>query len=300
MQTFANHEQAAVWNGYDGLHWAAHQDRWDAVNGGFNDYLFDAAAIGAHDRVLDVGCGTGQTARHAARRATLGRVVGVDLSAPMLERARTSAVADGITNVTFEQGDAQVHPFPHGGFDVAISRFAVMFFDDPIAAFANIGRALRPGGRLAFLTMGDISRNEWMHVLSAMREFVPVLDDLRPGGPGMFSLAEPDHIHEVLSGAGFDAITTTPVEAPMCFGRDADDTAAFLLSSGPARFILDQVDQASQNRGRQAITTVLRPHERPDGVWLRGAAWLVGAARPSGQRIDAIEDGRHEQRSPTA
>jgi SAM-dependent methyltransferase len=280
MQAIANHEQAAVWNGYDGLHWAAYQHRWDAVNGSFNDDLFAAAAIGTHDRVLDIGCGTGQTSRLAARQAIHGAVVGFDLSAPMLERARIAAVAEGTSNVTIEQGDAQVHPFPIGVFDVAISRFAVMFFDDPIAAFANVGRALHPGGRLAFLTMGDISRNEWMQVFAAMREFVPILADARPGDPGMFSLAEPERIRDVLARAGFASITTTPVEAPMRFGDDAEDAAAFLLSSGPARYALEQTDQTGRNNVRRAIVAALKPHEQADGVRLRGSAWLVTAARP--------------------
>jgi len=280
MHPVINTEQATVWNGYDGVHWAEHADRWNAVNAGFNDSLFTAAAIGEGDRVLDVGCGTGQTTRLAARHARRGRADGIDLSAPMLERARAAAAAEGIANATFEQGDAQVHPFPGGGFDVAISRFGVMFFADAVAAFANIGRALRPGGRLAFLCMGEMHRSEWLGVLAAMREHAPVLEDAAPGAPGMFSLADPARIREVLTGAGFVAVTATPVEAPMHFGRDAEDAAAFLLSSGPARFALDQVDQAAADRARQAVMAALRSHEGPGGVRLRGAAWLVNATRP--------------------
>lgn len=235
-------------------------------------------ALGVGD--LRIGCGTGQTSRLAARRAARGQVVGVDLSAPMLERARATAAAEGIANATFEQGDVQVHPFPPAGFDVAISRFGVMFFADPVAAFANVGRALRPGGRLAFLCMGEIGRNEWMSVFSAMRDHVPVLDDARPGDPGMFSLAEPDRIRDVLDSAGFESITTTPAEAPMRFGRDAEDTTWFLLSSGPVRYALDQSDPAGRHGARRAITTALDPFERSDGLWLRGSSWLVSAARP--------------------
>jgi len=242
-----------------------------------------AAAIGDQDHVLDVGCGNGQTTRLAARRASRGHVVGIDLSAPMLERARATAAEDGLTNVRFDRGDAQVHPFPSGSFDVAISRFGIMFFADPVAAFANIGRALRPGGRLAFLCIQDMSRNDWLVVpFSAMRAYVPRPDFARPGAPGMFSLADPARIGEVLTSAGFEAVTPTAVEAPMLFGRDADDAAEFLLNSGPARFILDRVDQTTVGRALDAVTAALRPFEGPGGVRLRGAAWLVSATRPRG------------------
>ena len=281
MQPIVNTEQAEAWNGYEGVYCADHQDRWDAVNAGFNDHLFATAAIGDRDRVLDLGCGNGQTTRLAARRASRGHVVGIDLSAPMLERARATAAAEGVTNVTFEQGDAQVHPFPSGSFDVAISRFGIMFFSDPVAAFANIGRALRPGGRLAFLCMQDMSRNDWLRVLvSALAAHVPGPEFAAPGAPGMFSLAEPAHIGEVLTSAGFDEVTPTPAEAPMLFGRDAADAAAFLMNSGPIRFILDQVDQTTAERARDAVTAALQSYEGPDGVRLRGAAWVVSATRP--------------------
>src|SRR5688572_21024309 len=143
-----NTSQDQAWNGPEGRHWADHADD---LNGELTGHLVDAAGIGPGDRVLDIGCGTGASARQAARRAVGGEVVGIDLSEPMLERAREYAGRDGLTNVRFERGDAQTHPFPAGHFDVAISQFGIMFFADPVAAFANIGRALRPGGRLTFV-----------------------------------------------------------------------------------------------------------------------------------------------------
>ncbi|MCW2915872.1 MAG: methyltransferase type 11 [Actinomycetia bacterium] len=279
MHTVVNIEQAQAWNGYEGEHWAEHHDRWNAVNSGFNGPLLAAAAIADGDRVLDVGCGAGQTTRLAARTAGRGAVVGFDLSAPMLERARALAVDEGIANVTFEQGDAQVHPFPGGGFDVAISRFGIMFFADPVAAFANIGRALRPGGRLAFVSMAEPRRNDWIQVSEAMRQHV-TMPDFQVGA-GMFSLADPERIDEVLTGAGLAEVTSTPVESPMNWGRDAGDAADLLTGSGPARFMLSQVDRATAGRARDAVTAALRAYEEPGGVVLRGAAWVVTATRPS-------------------
>ncbi|MFJ2029120.1 class I SAM-dependent methyltransferase [Streptosporangium sp. NPDC087985] len=281
MHSIVNTEQADAWNGYEGNHWADHQDRYDAVNSGFNDYLLEAAVVGERDRLLDVGCGNGQVTRLAARRARLGHATGIDLSAPMLQRARATAAGEGITNVTFEQGDAQIHPFPAAGFDVAVSRFGIMFFADPVAAFANIGRALRPGGRLAFLSMREMSHHDLGGVFAAMAEHLPQrLVFTEPGGPGPESLADPAHIQEVLTGAGFEKVTSTAVDAPQVWGRNAEDAGDFLGAWGPVRFLLDQVDQAAATRARDALTAALRPYEEPDAVRLRGAALLVTAVRP--------------------
>ncbi len=280
-----NAAQAVAWNGDEGLHWADHHDRWNGVNDGFNAPLLDAAAIAESDRVLDIGCGAGRTTRLAARRAHCGRAIGVDLSTPMLERARALAADEGLADVAFEKGDAQVHPFPAGAFDVAISRFGIMFFADPVAAFANIGRALRPGGRLAFVCMAQPDRNEWTSALSVLRDVVPAGPEGRAPaetgeGPGMFSLADPDHIRRTLTAAGFDAVAATLTEAPTRWGADAEDAAAFALGAGPARYLLAQADRASAARARDALVAAFRPYEHADGVRLRGAAWLVTARRP--------------------
>ncbi|MGH3658618.1 MAG: class I SAM-dependent methyltransferase, partial [Micromonosporaceae bacterium] len=208
MDTIVNAHQFDAWNGYEGRHWADHQDRYDAVNHGFNEPLLRAAAIGAAERVLDIGCGCGQTTRLAAGQAVRGAAVGVDLSWPMLARARRTAERDNVGNVTFEQGDAQVHPFPGGGFDVAISRFGIMFFTDPVAGFGNIMRALRPGGRIAFLSLRAIDDSEIGGVLAAIRPHLrthadadAVQDDgagpdLEDAGPD--SLADPARIRAIL------------------------------------------------------------------------------------------------------
>jgi SAM-dependent methyltransferase len=280
MQAIVNTAQAEAWNGYEGGHWADHHDRYDAVNRGFNEPLLTAAAIGERDRVLDVGCGNGQLTRLAARRARRGRVSGIDLSAPMLRRARDSAAGEGITNLTFEQGDAQVHPFPAAAFDVVVSRFGVMFFADPVAAFANIGRALRPGGRLAFLSLRDMSQTDLGAVFTAVRGHLPPAPAAAPGAVGPASLSEPARVHEVLTGAGFTEVEHRPVEADQMWGRDAEDAAGFLGAWGPVRFMLTRVDEAAAARFRTALTAAMRAYEKPGAVLLRGAAWLVTAVRP--------------------
>ncbi|MFD6951328.1 MULTISPECIES: class I SAM-dependent methyltransferase [unclassified Nocardiopsis] len=158
--------------------------------------------------MLDIGCGTGQTTRSAARRAYRGRAVGIDLFEPMLGRARHTAAAESVGNAEFELGDAQVHPFPSGGFDAAISRAGVMFFADSVAAFANIGRALRPGGRLAFVCHRDPSE-EVEAVFAALAEYLPAPDS-DVSTPGVVDLADPDRIRTVLGQAGFVETTATP------------------------------------------------------------------------------------------
>ncbi|MEU5719568.1 methyltransferase domain-containing protein [Streptomyces sp. NPDC020403] len=280
MQHIVNTGQAQAWNGYEGTHWARNHDRWNAVNERFDEPLLAAAAIEEGDRVLDIGCGAGQTTRLAARRAGSGRATGLDLSAPMLERARESARREGVGNVTFVQGDAQVHAFGPGSFDAVISRFGVMFFADPVAAFATVGRALRPGGRLAFICSADPGRNEWLQALAALRGILPVGDFGAAQGPGMFSLADPDRTREVLAAAGYEHIGTARVDAYGAWGRDADDAASFLLDSGPGRHLTSQVDPPTAARARRMLADSLRAHEEHGAVRLRSAALLVTAVRP--------------------
>ncbi|MEU6090153.1 methyltransferase domain-containing protein [Streptomyces sp. NPDC047085] len=282
MPDVVNTEQAHAWNGPEGSHWAANQDRWNAVNDGFNEPLLDAAAITAAHRVLDLGCGSGRTTRLAAVRAPKGHATGLDLSGPMLAEARTRAQREGIANASFVQGDAQVHPFEAGAFDAAISRFGVMFFADPVAAFANVGRALVPGGRLAFVCPADALLNGGVAAMASLRDILPVGDFGRTGLPGMFSLAASDRIHDVLTAAGFTGVTVRQVQADCVWGHGAEDAAEFLLGTGPGRHLMDQVDVPAQTRARRALTDRLRAHAAADGlVRLPSTSWLVTADRPA-------------------
>jgi SAM-dependent methyltransferase len=276
----ANVDQAQHWDGDEGDHWVRYQQRYDAMTGTFTDSLLTAAAIEAADRVLDIGCGNGQTTRLAARRASRGLALGIDLSSAMLDRARQDTADEGLTNARFEQADAQVHPFSPPAFDVALSRFGVMFFDDPVGAFTNIGRALRTGGRLAFLCWQEALRNEYIAVpLGAALAHVPVPELGGPEAPGPFSLADPGRVDEVLTRAEFEQVATAPLEGQMWLGKDADDAVEFLGGTGLARALLESVEPAVAQRALDAVRDALRPYERPDGVHLAGAAWLVTARR---------------------
>jgi SAM-dependent methyltransferase len=256
-----------------------------------NDHLLAGAAIDERDRVLDIGCGTGQTTRLAARRARRGHVLGVDLSAPMLARARATAAAEGITNVRFEQGDAQVHPVPTGSADVAISRCGIMFFADPVAAFANIARALRPGGRLAFVCPQEMTSNDWFRVpMTALLGHPPRPSTTTPDAPGMFSLADPARIGDVLTSAGFRDATPIPIRVSMEYGADAAGAAEFVLSTGPVQFHLRDAGPAGVEQVRAALTTAMQPYQERDAVRLPGVWWLVVAQLP--RRPDRTEPTR--------
>ncbi|MFI0966554.1 class I SAM-dependent methyltransferase [Streptomyces sp. NPDC021080] len=285
MRELVNTAQSQAWNGDEGRHWSNHHDRWNAVNEGFNALLLAAAGIGPEDRVLDVGCGAGQTTRLAARTAARGSALGLDLSGPMLDRARLLAAEEGLSNIGFEQGDAQVHHLAEADFDVAVSRFGVMFFEDPAAAFGNIARALRPGGRLAFVCMADPARCEWVQAYGAVSAALPYVPQSSgdSAGPGMFSLADPVTVRAVLGKAGFDDVRTEAVAALGNFGRNADAAAELLLGSGPGRHLVELLESAGDRDGthrvRAALRAALAPYEQATGVRMRTAAWLVTGIR---------------------
>jgi SAM-dependent methyltransferase len=207
-------------------------------------------------------------------------VVGVDLSAVMLREAERQARAEGLTNVRFEQADAQIHGFSTAAFDVAISRFGVMFFEDAVAAFANVASAIRPGGRCVFLCWQDLLRNDWIMIpAGAALAYVPFPDLGAEGAPGPFSLADPDRIRTVLTQAGFGTVEVTDVADAVYLGQDAADATEFLRGTGMARVLLEDADADTQQKAMEAVRDTLEGHEQPGGIWLGAAAWLIEAAR---------------------
>ncbi|MGW7071708.1 class I SAM-dependent methyltransferase [Streptomyces sp. NPDC054855] len=297
-----NSLQVKAWNGPVGTHWAIHHERYDTMLSGVNDALFEAAAIGAGDRVLDIGCGAGITTRIAARRAAHGHAAGIDISAPLLDRARASTVSEGITNAAYEQGDAQLHPFPAAGYDVVISRGGVMFFADHTAAFANIARALRPGGRLVFVcpqpagqeteesrTLGLFAkllaepadeegpeRSAEAEAPEAASETSPdtaseAAADAAAARTAMASLSDPARIHEVL--AVYEDVRVTPVPVEAVWGQTPSDAVDFILSRTPGKTVTA--------KKRAALEEAFRPHATEYGVRMRAGVWLVTAVRPA-------------------
>ncbi len=276
-----NAAQSEAWNGESGLHWVQYRDRREAQLGNFSPHLFAALDLAPGARVLDVGCGCGGTTLDAARRATEGHALGVDLSAPMLAEAKRQAVEAGVANVAFEQADAQVHPFAPGGFDAILSRFGVMFFAEPDAAFANLARALRPDGRLAFLCWQPPAASDYYTIL---RDAITAHIDLpapreAPGEPGPFSLAEPATVHTLLTAAGFGSIDVTAVKEPMRLGDDVEDAVTYYLTTPANRTAFAAVDQQTRDLAAASLRDALQPHATADGIALNGAAWLVTARK---------------------
>lgn len=265
------------WNSWEGEIWAHHADRYNAMAEGFNQALFTAASITAGDRVLDIGCGTGQTTLLAAEQAVHGQVVGVDLSDSMLARARADAAERRLANIEFLRADAQAHPFPEAGFDVAISRSALMLFADLAAGFSNIARSLRPGGRLIFTCPQQPDPDsDYSRATAPLR---PFMQRLSPAQCGVNSLNDVTRIHTLLNEAGFTEVSVVAVEAPILLGRDAADAADFLFVTGPVRYNLEGVDQCVIDLLRSEIQAGFSQFESSTGVRLYRTDRLITASR---------------------
>lgn len=277
MLTIANVEQAAAWDGPEGKQWAENADRYETTSRHHRARLLDTALVSPGEAVLDIGCGTGGLTIEVARRAAPGAVRGVDLSAAMLELAAQRGAAAGLDNVTFQQADAQVHPFEPEGFDWMISSFGAMFFGHPDAAFGNIARALRPGGRLAMLVWRELARNEWLVALRAALAVGRALPEPPPGALGPFSLADPARAEQILGGAGFVDIGFEPLDELIEFGRDGEDAFAFVHTMGIVQGLTQDLGEASKAQALDQLRAALVAHETDKGVRFGSSAWLVTA-----------------------
>ncbi len=283
--TIVNEDQAAYWNGDESAHWVQQEARYDSMLEPFIEVILRGAALKPTDSVLDVGCGNGATTMAAARVVCEGdgRALGADLSLPMLGLARAKAEAAGLTNVTFEQADAQVHPFEDASFDVVISRFGVMFFADPTAAFANLRRATREGGRLSFVCWQAMAANEWFALpMMAMLPHVPPPEASPPpvdGAAGPFAFADADRLRGILGDAGWRDIAIEPrVLSVLMGGRGGMETAVEFIRTGRAgKTLLTGVDSATEAKALDALRAALASHLDDDGIRFDGAVWLATA-----------------------
>ena len=243
-----------------------------------NEALRRASDIAHDERVLDIGCGIGQTTREAARVAVTGSALGVDTSVAMIARARELAAAEGLHNVQFLHADAEVHGFPIERFDVAISRFGTMFFADPVAAFRNIGRALRPGSRLVMMVWQEHALNEWS--VEIQRCLAP---GMRPPGPAetsdAFSLADPTTVARILATAGFVGTRFTNVHEPVYYGPSVAAAFDWIRGFSCTRNLLQQLDAASAERALERLRKALAERYKGRGVWFDSRAWIVTATR---------------------
>jgi SAM-dependent methyltransferase len=227
-----------------------------------------AWGVRAEDRVLDVGCGGGQTTRDAAESAVRGRVVGMDISEPMLEHARRRP----LPNITYLLADAATYDFEPESFDLAISRFGVMFFDDPVGAFSNIRRALRPDGRLVVLVWQSRAENEWARVIPQA-----IGGSFRDDSP--FALGDPAVTGDILTKAGYADPTFTAVRELLYYGADTETAYDNVLSLREPQALLAELEPAAADRAQAALRATLEAHDTGSGVHFESSAWIVSTHR---------------------
>ena len=241
-----------------------------------NERFRAAAAVRPGDRVLDIGCGTGESTREAARAAGSGTVLGMDVSAGSLELARQLSAEEGLRNVTYELADAQTHQFPPEQFDLCISRFGTMFFADPNAAFSNIGRALRPGSRLVLLVWQQREHDEWA---TAVHESLAPGAPVPAGVPDAFSLGDPTVTEGILAAADFTAIEFAEVHEPVYYGPDIATAYDMVTGLREPNMLLAGLDAAAAEEARDRLRALLRAHQTDKGVLFDSRAWIITARR---------------------
>ena len=275
-----NADQIAYWNGPGGQHWTDRQQTQDVLLAPVADILIDRARAKAGERIIDVGCGCGATTIALAQKVgSAGHVFGVDISAPMLARARQVAPA-GLP-VDFVLADATVYPFDPASFDLLVSRFGVMFFAEPALSFANMRKALRPSGRLAFACWREPRDNPWlMAPLQAAYKHVPKLPQLGPEDPGPFSFAAEQRVHRILGEAGFSAIAMEPcnLSLDVAVGRGLDAAVESALEIGPASRALQGQPSDLRAAATKSIREALAPFAKGNTVPLAASIWIVTAS----------------------
>jgi SAM-dependent methyltransferase len=279
--TGPNSEQIEYWNKQAGPQLVANNAAMDALIGPLGLAALERAAPRAGERAIDVGCGAGQTSLQIAERVgPTGSVLGVDISTPLLELAREKARAQGRTNVRFENADAQTHAFPPASVDLVFSRFGVMFFADPDAAFANLARAVRPGGRVAFVCWQPVAQNPWVRdPMAALLKHVPPQAPPQPNAPGPFAFADPARVRGILERAGFAKLATEPFASELVLGRNVDEATAFVTEMGPVGAALAQAPENVRAAVAGSIREVLAARQTPKGVALGCAVWIVTGNR---------------------
>ncbi|MDZ7824958.1 MAG: methyltransferase domain-containing protein [Gammaproteobacteria bacterium] len=270
-----NREQIDYWNGEAGTTWVEAQARLDRMLAPISEAVLERADARAGEQVLDVGCGCGDTT--LALAAAGARVRGIDISEPMLARARERARQAGVDSVRFEQIDAAFHGF-EAEHQLLFSRFGVMFFADPAAAFANLRRALTDDGRLCFVCWQAPRENPWMAIAGrAVQPFLPEAEPPDPLAPGPFAFADPDRVRMLLVDAGFTGVDIDPLRPTLHLADTLDEAVEFQQQVGPLARALAELEGETREAAIAAAREALEPHLGPDGLRLGGACWVVTA-----------------------
>jgi ubiquinone/menaquinone biosynthesis C-methylase UbiE len=275
-----NKKQFEAWNGGESLHYIDHAERYDRQLAPFTGALLDQVRLAPDRSLLDVGCGCGALTLAAARFAD--SAVGIDISTPLTEVASERASTARIENVEFVVADAQTHAFAPGRFDLVVSQFGLMFFDDPVGAFSNLRRSLAPGGRLAFVSWQGLVANEWLTVIAsevASRVEIPQFGGLSRG-PGMFALMDQDETTALLEAAGFTEVMFESLTPTILIGGGGtvDQSMEFLLGMGMARGLVGLAGTDAHDEVVEAVRLSLAERYEPSvGVQFGAAAWMVTA-----------------------
>lgn len=269
-------EQARLWNGPSGHAWIEAQQTLDQLFKPFEDLLADTARAANASNVLDVGCGTGATTLAVAKLlAGTGRCTGIDISQPMIATARVRAEQQGLP-ARFVIADAQTHAFETTGFDLFISRFGVMFFDDPVRAFANLRQVAAPDASLRFIAWRSAADNPFM--TTAERAAAPLLPKLAPrasSGPGQFAFAERQHVHDLLARGGWHDIAIAPIDVPCTMPEK--DLPGYLGRLGPVGGALREADDETRARVIETLRAAFEPFVHGDEVRMTAACWSIEA-----------------------
>jgi SAM-dependent methyltransferase len=281
----SNREMVELWNGEASATWSSHPEKYDAMLGELGERVLAAAALSAGERVLDVGCGGGQLALQAAHQVgETGSVLGVDVSSELLAVTRRRATEAGLTQVQVLEADAQEHTFPASSYDAVVSRFGVMFFADPVAAFANLLQATVPGGRLAFVAWQAAPLNEWVMVpMGAMIPHVGFPDLPAPGAPGPFAFGDAERLRGIVTEAGWADVAIEDVQTTVSAGgaRTADEAVEFVTEDTFGRMLLGKAEPEQRAAALAALREAYEPYVGADGVRVKAAVWLVTARRPA-------------------
>jgi ubiquinone/menaquinone biosynthesis C-methylase UbiE len=273
-----NSQQIEFWNGSTAINWVAAEERMDELLAPLSQHVIKRADIQAGEAAIDIGCGCGGTSR--AMAAAGARVLGIDISTPMLDRAKAQQGTDGQTE--FIEADAANYSFD-ANFDLLFSRFGVMFFADPVAAFANLRSALKPTGRLCFICWQAISENAWLAVpTAAAQPFLPAADAADapdPLAPGPFSFADPEHLSQVLNDAGFSDVAVEAYPVEMQVGENLAEAMEFYTQVGPLSGVLGSLEPQARESAVAAVEQALISLKTDNGFALPGGCWIATALR---------------------
>jgi SAM-dependent methyltransferase len=280
--TSPNAREVEYWNSAPTRSWAERHEQIDRLFAGLTKVAMDLAAPRPGERVLDIGCGSGTTVLELGGRVgPSGHVLGADIAKLSVERARERIGASAIHHVEVVLSDVSTHAFPPGSFDLAFSRFGVMFFTDPTATFANIRRALQPSGRMTLAVFRTPQENPWGTApVAAVRHLLPPLPSPGPEDPGQFSWADQARVHRILEGAGFRDISLTPHDPAMRLAGPggAEDAADFAFHIGPVLRATSNATAEQRDKVRSALVTFFKSQEGPNGIIMPGAIWIVRAS----------------------